>query len=850
MVAEETPASKYSTSVVPESPGNPEGNSNISGTTFLPQDSSFEDGVADPIVMVDELSDLQSAATRLMDLFISNASDPRDIVDAAKRLTNPMSTQSKRLKPATHKLISAMKGFSKQVFIDVEQIKQLIPSVHPKGTAFPWSPSPILHKANCARLALDVLLATIGSHSPRHAIERLQSQFPAPFLDAIVKRSQVKPIGASTAEKQTFELALEIRTQYFIKELERRQNEKDFDPQSILRGVFYDELALEDAYSKPEQGFLRGFKLAPTFEDENGRLPDRFQEDVVDRIGELEYDLFAEDGSTQIQNLKSASWTRFIQRTARFIYTRDSEIKFDLQQQPKIDEVDDLVRNEIEHRGSATSRETPGSRQSVVSVSVERSVHESPARQARETPRETSSIASRDQTREPLGENNLSFPTASPQTSFGLSGQASRPADSPSKHSEQRKPNKRYFPLLPRAQFLISLLTSHPRLRMLERSMDQLKRKETERHEQELSHLESQHTTRLSTTSERPSFTMSASRTRDEVPQSPQPDSSQPRYPPAESIASEDQDLNFRNEDESFNLNTLETEAEVTASPVMGRTNPRALYFARSSQAQHQSPQHQSSQHQSSSLQLASEKWNELVRSQPQPAQPRAFIDRQANATRVSWGESIDDNPPSAQRRHEVVAAPTSTSTSTSTLKRPRIDSDESDSDEPFVRDERSIDPARRRAQKPHQTRVDKRVRRNSSDQSPAADQLQQALTASSQGQPPDSAQPSSPPPATQERWPQKNTQDTEMPAQAKSNNRRTKRFTEEQNQRLIHLVGEFGTAWAKILREDSLCPDSRGGPMFTGRTQVNLKDRARNIRRDYTNRGEPLPKNFENVAK
>lgn len=843
MVAEETPASKYSTSVVPESPGNPEGNSNISGTTFLPQDSSFEDGEADPIVMVDELSDLQSAATRLMDLFVSNASDPRDIVDAAKRLTNPMSTQSKRLKPATHKLISAMKGFSKQVFIDVEQIKQLIPSVQPEGAAFPWSPSPILHKANCARLALDVLLATIGSHSPRHAIERLESQFPASFLDAIVKRSQSKPIGASTAEKQTFELALEIRTQYFIKELERRQNEKDFDPQSILRGVFYDELALEDADSKPEQGFLRGFKLAHTFEDENGRLPDRFQEDVVDRIGELEYDLVAEDGSTQIQNLKSASWTRFIQRTARFIYTRDKEIKFDLQQQPKIDEVDDLVRNEIERRGSGTSRETPDPRLSVVSVSVERSVHESPARQAREPPRETSSIASGDQTREPLGENNLSFPPASPQTPFGLSGQASRPAKSPSKHSEQRKPNKRYFPPLPPVQFLMALLTSHPRLRMLERSMDQLKRKETERHEQELSHLESQHTSRLSTTSERPSFNMSASRTRDEVPQSPQPDSSQPRYPPAESIASEDQDLNFRNGDESFNLNTLETEAEVTASPVMGRTNPRGLYFARSSQAQHQS-----SQHQSSSPQLASDKWNELVRSQPQPAQPaqpRAFIDRQANATRVSWGESIDDNPPSAQRREEV-AAPTSTST----LKRPRIDSDESDSDEPFVRDERSIDPARRRAQKPHQTRVDKRVRRNSSNQSPAADQLQQALNASSQGQPPASTQPSSPPPSTQERWPQKNTQDTERPFQAKSNNSRTKRFTEEQNERLIHLVGEFGTAWAKILREDALCPDSRGGPMFTGRTQVNLKDRARNIRRDYTNRGEPLPKNFENVAK
>jgi len=467
MVAEETPTSKYSTPMIPESPGNREGNSNISGTTFLPQDSSFEDGEADPIVMVDELSDLQSAATRLMDMFVTNAADPRNIVDAAKRLTDPRNTHSKRLKPATHKLISAMNGFSKQTFIDVAEIKELIPSVQLEDTANIWSPSPILHKANCARLALDVLLATIGSQSPRHAIERLDNQFPAPFMDAIVKRSQSKPIGASTAEKQTFELALEIRTQYFILELERRQNEKDFDPQAILRGVFYDELALEDADSKLEPGSLRGFNLEHTFEDENGRLPDRFQDDVIDRIGELEFDMLDEDGSAQIRNLKSASWTRLIQRTARFIYTRDKEIKFDLQQQPKLDEVEELLRKEIERREGATS-ESPEPRQSVVSASVER-FHESPARQARGSQRELSIMASTERTKEPIGETNLrlSQPSqrepsiiASPQRtrqslgetnpplprasqiSVGLPNSASRPAKSPSKHSERRKSSK------------------------------------------------------------------------------------------------------------------------------------------------------------------------------------------------------------------------------------------------------------------------------------------------------------------------------------------------------------------------------------------------------------------------
>jgi hypothetical protein len=688
---------------------------------------------------------------------------------------------------------------------------------------------PILHKANCARLALDVLLVTAGSQSPRHAIERLESQFPAPFMDGIVKSSQPKPIGASTAEKQTFELALEIRTQYFVMELERRQNEKDFDPQSILRGVFYDELALEDQGSKVDPGSLRGFKLAQTFEDENGRLPDRFQDDVIDRIGELELDLLDQDGSPQIRDLKRTSWTRFIQRIARFIFTRDKEIKFDLQQQPNIDEVDDLVRKEIERRDTG-ARETPDPRQTVVPASVERSVHE--------PPREPSIIASAERTRESLAEANLPGPQVSSQTSVGLPSPAGRPTKSPSKHSERRKSTKTY--VFHWAVFM-ALLTSHPRSRFLAQSIDEVvKRREAARRNQDLSHLESQHTSRLSATSEHPSFHMPASRTRDEVPQSPQPESSQPRYPRAESIASADYDLNLRHNDESLNIN-METEAEVTASPVMRRTNLKSLLFDRSSGVQDQSSPPQST----------ADRWNAVYRSptqQAQQAQPRSFIDRQANATRVSWGESIDDSPQSARRRREGLAAPTSTST----LKRPRIDSDdESDSEDPFVTDERNIDAAGRRAQKPHQTHPDKRMRRNSSNQS-AADQVQQSLDASTQVQPPASTQLASTqrssqsaavPPSTQSRYIERITDETAGPTV------KHKRFSSEENERLIELVGLFSTKWADIKRHDELWPEDEGGPLLLGRSQINLKDRARNIRRAYDRRGEPLPKNFEHVT-
>lgn len=360
MVHEESPAtsrqtsiSRLGTSLVPESPSNPEGQSNISGTTFVPQDSSFEAGELDPVILAEELPDLHNATDRLLDLFVSKALDPRQILDEAKRIINPRNTDSKRLKYAVRKFVGTMNGFSKQDFIDVALINGLIPSVQPDGASQAWSPSPILHRANCAKLALDVLLATIGSQSPHQAIERLQSQFPAPFMDKIVRRSQPKPVGASAVEKQTFELALEIRTQFFIMELERHQTDKNFDPGAILKGVFYDELALEDDATAMDPGSLRGFKLPPTFEDENGRLPDQYQDDVIDRIGELEL-VLGQDDELNVENLKRAWWSRFLQRTARFIHSRNKEILSDLQQQPKIADVEDLVRNEIERRNEPT----------------------------------------------------------------------------------------------------------------------------------------------------------------------------------------------------------------------------------------------------------------------------------------------------------------------------------------------------------------------------------------------------------------------------------------------------------------------------------------------------------------
>jgi hypothetical protein len=70
------------------------------------------------------------------------------------------------------------------------------------------------------------------------------------------------------------------------------------------------------------------------------------------------------------------------------------------------------------------------------------------------------------------------------------------------------------------------------------------------------------------------------------------------------------------------------------------------------------------------------------------------------------------------------------------------------------------------------------------------------------------------------------------------------KRWTELETGTLIHLVDQFGISWAQIKRWDE-----QNGHILRDRDQVNLKDKARNIKFDLLKSGHALPKYFDQVT-
>ncbi|KAJ5624402.1 hypothetical protein N7510_000711 [Penicillium lagena] len=841
MVSEETlgssrktPSSNTRNSVVPESPGMHEGHTNISGTTILPLDS--QDNELEPILMVDELPDLQRAATNVMDLLVPRAAKPISIFNAAAESLKDdgATTQGKRVSRAVGKLESQDKVFPRQTYIDVDRINRLLPSVSIQGAAQPWTPLPMLYKANCAWLARDVLYAIVGKQSQMQVVRNLEGQFPAPFMNKVVVAGpQSRPLGASAADKDTFDLALQIRTLFFVMELEKRQHEKDFDPLSILKGMFYDELALEGEDSQLDPSSFRGFNLPGIYQDQNGCLPERFQEAVEERFSELEDSLFDNEGLPNIRELKAAyPWKRFVLQVIRWIIKRDDEIREDLQALPAVDDVRETLERAFQDQIRPRAFATP-SRLSE-SVASERRPRQSLGQQSQAT-----SSGQRVITESPVVSRDFGV-TASPAFRQSVG---------------QESPTRPTVGLMDRKRRQSSKNVGRQFLN--QDSMSLMERREQARQRKELSTLESQPpasssaaNSRLTDSFNYPEETLSSGRA--EIPQSPEP----PAHRQYRDDDVDEVDLTGRQQHEIMESNSPPGSARINQ---VSHTSVPGRFF--------DSPQA------ASSRRVAGPSNDEVLRlmneptPRPGPSSRAAFIDRQSNAERVS-PISHDTDVWSAERRRDQ-AEPLAT------RKRPRQESPDDDegSNDDFDQDDRQIDTAERRAQKPPQRShpVEKRPR-FSSETDAANTQLQQSLNVFSHTSHPTAPQPvgshsaasrpagpsritalqmsqsevSNPTPAPIGPWA---TSVFTSRSDQDGRQRPKKTYSQEEDERLIFLIGKYGKRWSVIEKEDSFCPVDEGGPKLKGRNQVSLKDRARNLRAIFDREGRPLPKNFDQIA-
>ena len=97
-----------------------------------------------------------------------------------------------------------------------------------------WKPNPLFHTANLARLASDVI--SYPSQEGQEFLWDLDACMPSAFVDELLLADSM---NSRNLRGEVVRLAISIRTQNAIFELEKHMKQNTFDPEEILLQVFY-----------------------------------------------------------------------------------------------------------------------------------------------------------------------------------------------------------------------------------------------------------------------------------------------------------------------------------------------------------------------------------------------------------------------------------------------------------------------------------------------------------------------------------------------------------------------------------------------------------------------------------
>ena len=221
----------------------PSGLSNISGTTARTSHSTHELARMSADDMIFDLPDLDLHSNKILALLAPANTNGAELERHIQELRTPQSI-------AANRLASVRRNFRevKELYGQDDMIKPLLAAQGMLGVRDveqlgdgTWRPDDLFYKSNLAILADDVVGQLASAESPSFSWEKLDRDFPEPFLSRLHGNSGTRSTGSSALLNTTFELALAIRIQFTIQFFDEKQADSNFNPDTALSEIFFDE---------------------------------------------------------------------------------------------------------------------------------------------------------------------------------------------------------------------------------------------------------------------------------------------------------------------------------------------------------------------------------------------------------------------------------------------------------------------------------------------------------------------------------------------------------------------------------------------------------------------------------
>jgi hypothetical protein len=301
----------------------------------------------DPTLIIEVLPDLWVSSLKILTLLApANASD--DLVESAVRdLKVPGSARAKRLMHREQKFSVDKAIFGSDNYIRVSFILQKVF----KSPIEPGMPRPdaILQAANLATLVKGLLVSPRESASTFHFFSDLDTWFPESFVTQFADNTHS---GNSTLLDESFEMALDIRTQYAIVALLYfKSDEQEWHPEQVLTDLFHDPLDRRTIQASHHGDAKQHGKIKKLMRKGPKNTPD--QEAMInDRISALRETFRQSEDAAEAGDLvdfdeleKQFPWAPFLVKIVHWARSRLDEIEESVRQQGG---VDNLVKSLVE----------------------------------------------------------------------------------------------------------------------------------------------------------------------------------------------------------------------------------------------------------------------------------------------------------------------------------------------------------------------------------------------------------------------------------------------------------------------------------------------------------------------
>jgi hypothetical protein len=331
-----------------QSPGGVSQASQMSGTTAITSASAItshsmdEIGNLDPLI-AEYLPDLLASSCRILDrLAPTDAS--REVVEYIVRDLKVLgSRQGKLLKHDEEKFRIDREHYGSDDYINPTFVQRRLFGNQDLDIDN-FRPDPVLHAANLATLVKNLLVTPKESRSTPLLLQTVDTYFPEVFIRGFDNTVQ---FGNSLLQDETFELGLEIRTQYAITALFANKESEDWDPEQILLSLFLYQPHIgqfSPSISNFEHVLENGsvidiMRAGPAnSEEQNARIISR----VIDiREAFQQFEEAGESGDlVDFERLDEMfPWTGFLTRLVQWCRSRLIEIISGINQQGGIDHI-------------------------------------------------------------------------------------------------------------------------------------------------------------------------------------------------------------------------------------------------------------------------------------------------------------------------------------------------------------------------------------------------------------------------------------------------------------------------------------------------------------------------------